>query len=200
MEPCFSTYEVKGGDGMEDAEIVALYWERDESAIRETDTKYGPFCRRIALNLLGVREDAEECVSDTYLAAWNAMPTQRPTLLRSWLGRAVRNLSVDRWRKNHAQKRYDGMEVLLSELDECVPSGAAAERAAEAREIGAAIERWLRTLSEEDRALFLRRYWNGDRLDALAKERGIVQNTLAQRMRRLRLSLKGSLEKEGIEL
>ena len=185
---------------MEDHEIVALYWDRDESAVRETDRKYGGFCFRIALNLLGIREDAEECVSDTYLAAWNAMPAQRPALLRSWLGRAVRNLSVDRWRKNHAQKRYDGMELLLSELDECVPSRVTAERAAEVQEISGAIDRWLRTLPEEDRTLFLRRYWNGDRLDELARERGIPQNTLAQQMRRLRLSLKDLLEKEGIDL
>ncbi len=185
---------------MEDHEIVALYWERDESAIRETDRKYGGFCQKIALNLLGIREDAEECVSDTYLAAWNAMPVQRPALLRSWLGRVVRNLSVDRWRKSRAQKRYAGMELLLSELDECVPSPMTVERAAEAREIGDAIDRWLRTLKEEDRDLFLRRYWNGDRLDELARERGMSQNTLAQRMRRLRLSLKDVLEKEGVDL
>ena len=185
---------------MEDTEIVALYWKRDESAIRETERKYGGFCFRVAMNLLGIREDAEECVSDTYLAAWHSMPTQRPALLRSWLGRVVRNLSVDRWRRDHAEKRYNGMELLLSELEECVPSGKSPEQATELRALSAAIDRWLYTLSPEDRTLFLRRYWNGDRLDALAKERGTAANTLAQRMRRLRLSLRESLEKEGVEL
>ena len=92
----------EGGVLMEDSQIVALYWQRDEAALRETDARYGTFCRAVALNLLGIRQDAEECVNDTYLAAWNAMPTQRPRALRAWLGRVVRNIAVDRWRRAHA--------------------------------------------------------------------------------------------------
>ncbi len=107
---------------MEDPQIVELYWQRDETAIAETDAEYGGFCRRIAQNLLGIREDAEECVNDVYGEAWSSMPTERPEKLRAWLGRVVRNISIDRWRQNHAQKRYAGMESLLSELDECVPA------------------------------------------------------------------------------
>ncbi len=186
---------------MEDREIVALYWRRDERAITETDRKYGGLCRAIAMNLLGVREDAEECVNDTWLQAWNSMPEQRPERLRAWLGRVVRNLSISRWRAAHRQKRYAGIELLLSELDECVPDPSAGpENAAEAKEIGLAVDRWLRSLDEEDRRLFLRRYWYGDALNRLAEASGEDAARLAQRMFRLRKKLKAALEKEGIGL
>lgn len=182
---------------MEDREIVALYWQRSERAVAETDAKYGAFCRAVALDLLSVREDAEECVNDAYQAAWESMPEEKPDKLRAWLGRVVRNLSVDRWRKNHRQKRYAGLETLLSELDDCVPSAEDVERTVEAAELGRAIDAWLRTLPEDDARLFLRRYWNGTPLQTLAKERGVAPNKLAQKMYRLRLGLKAALEKEG---
>ena len=185
---------------MEDREIVALYWRRDERAITETDRKYGGLCRAIAMNLLGVREDAEECVNDTWLQAWNSMPEQRPERLRAWLGRVVRNLSISRWRAAHRQKRYAGIELLLSELDECVPSPDDTQRTVELNELGTLIDGWLRTLSEEDRTLFLRRYWNGEQLAALAAERNTAPGSLAQRMHRLRAGLKTKLEQEGIVL
>ena len=185
---------------MEDREIVALYWRRDERAITETDRKYGGLCRAIAMNLLSVREDAEECVNDTWLQAWNSMPEQRPERLRAWLGRVVRNLSISRWRAAHRQKRYAGIELLLSELDECVPSPDDTQRTVELNELSTLIDGWLRTLSEEDRTLFLRRYWNGEQLAALAAERNIAPGSLAQRMHRLRAGLKTKLEQEGIVL
>lgn len=185
---------------MEDHEIVALYWRRSERAVAETDAKYGAFCHTVALGLLSVREDAEECVNDAYQAAWESMPEERPDYLRAWLGRVVRNLSVDHWRKNHRQKRYAGIETLLSELDDCVPSAEDVERTVEAAELGRAIDAWLRTLGEDDAALFLRRYWNGMPLQTLAKERGVAPNKLAQKMYRLRLELKDALEKEGYSL
>lgn len=185
---------------MEDREIVALYWARDERALSETDAKYGAFCRAVALDLLSVREDAEECVNDAYHAAWRSMPEERPDKLRAWLGRVVRNLSVDRWRRNRRQKRYAGMETLLSELDDCVPSAENVERTVEAAELGRAIDTWLRTLRADDATLFLRRYWNGTPLQTLAEERGVAPNKLAQRMYRLRLGLKDALEKEGYAL
>lgn len=107
---------------MEDAAIVALYWNRDEAAIAETQRKYGSYCQAIAQNILSSREDAEECVSDAWNAAWNAMPPQRPGSLSAFLGRIVRNLSISRWRRDRAQKRYAGLEVLLSELEDCLPA------------------------------------------------------------------------------
>ena len=184
---------------MEDAEIVQLYWDRDEEAVAQTAAKYGAYCRRVAMNLLGVREDAEECVSDAYLAAWNAMPPEKPASLRAWLGRVVRNLSVDRLRRRQAEKRYAGLELLLSELEDSVPDRAA-QRRAEGAELSAAISAWLRSLVPADRRLFLRRYWEGEPLKVLASEAGVAPGTLAKRMYRLRLGLKAALEGEGYYL
>ena len=179
---------------MDDQAIIALYFARSEDAIGETDRKYGPFCRRIALNLLTLREDAEECVSDVYHAAWNAMPPERPGSLRAFLGALTRNLAVARWRAEHAQKRFSGGDALLSELEECVPSPADTEAEAERRLLTEAITAWLRRQKPEDRALFLRRYWYGDGVKALARECGFSENRMAQRLRRLRESLRQALE------
>ena len=182
---------------MEDRKIVALYWARDEQAIAETDGKYGPFCRALARNLLGSPEDAEECVSDTWLEAWNSMPEEKPDLLRPWLGRVVRLNAIDRWRASHRQKRFG----VVLELETCVPASSDdPQRALEASELGQLVERWLGGLSREERRLFLRRYWNGEALKTLAAEEGMNPALLAQRMRRLRLKLKEFLEKEGITL
>ena len=185
---------------MEDLQIVELYWQRNQQAVAETERKYGSFCYGIAKNILSVREDAEECVNDTYHRAWNAIPPQRPVYLRAWLGRIVRNLAVDRWERNRAQKRYAGMTELLSELEECIPSPQTVEQAVEEKELAAHISVWLRTLAPEDRTLFIRRYWEGAELQSLAKEQGISPGKLAQRMYRLRAGLRSALEREGVSL
>lgn len=185
---------------MEDRQIVALYWARNEQAVAETNGKYGSFCRTVAYNLLGSREDAEEIVNDTWQEAWTSMPKEKPDRLRAWLGRVVRNLSVDRWRRDHRQKRFAGIETLFSELEDCVPARETVEESVEAAELGRVISAWLAALPEDDAALFVRRYWNGDALNALAKERGVAAAKLAQKMYRLRLSLKATLEQEGIVL
>ena len=182
---------------MEDAAIVALYWERDEAAIAETDKKYGPYCRAIALNILSVREDAEECVSDSYYRAWSTMPPQRPDRLPPFLGRIVRNLSISRWRREHARKRYAGLESLLSGLEECLPGPAEVEEAIEGRELTRRIEAWLEGLGRDDRAVFLRRYWYGQEVRALARDWGVGPNQMAKRLQRLRKSLRQSLEQGG---
>ena len=161
---------------MEDTVIIALYWERNERAIEETREKYGGYCYGIAMNLLHSPEDAEETVSDTWHAAWNAIPPEKPSSLRAWLGRVVRNLSLSRWNR----------EPVESALEE--------------KELAAALDAWLGKLSREDRRLFLRRYWYGTPLQQLAKERGLSPARLAQKMLRLRRSLKTALEKEGISL
>ena len=107
---------------MNDMEIIEMYFRRDENAIRQTEIKYGVFCRSLAYNILQIHEDAEECVNDTYLKAWNSIPPNEPVYFRGWLGRVVRNLSLDLWRKNHRKKRYAGIEEIFEELDECIPS------------------------------------------------------------------------------
>lgn len=185
---------------MEDSQIVELYWRRDEAAIGETERKYGALCRDVARNILGVDEDAEECVNDALHQAWNAIPPQRPDRLGAWLGKVTRNLALNLWSKNRAQKRYAGMTALLSELEDCVPAAGGVERELEEQELSAAIDGWLRELPQTDRVLFLRRYWYGVELQELAAERGVSPNRLAQKMFRLRQSLKSALEKEGFSL
>ena len=183
---------------MDDTAIVELYWSRDEQAIAETDRKYGPYCRAIAQNILSNREDAEECVSDTWHNAWNAMPPQRPGSLPPFLGRIVRNLSISRWRREHAQKRYDGLQGLLSGLEECLPDPRGVEDVLEGRELTRRIEAWLERLDRDDRAVFLRRYWYGQEVQALARDWGMGPNQMAKRLQRLRRALKQELEQEGI--
>ncbi len=185
---------------MEDSQIIDMYWQRDESAITETDLKYGSFCHSVALNILSINEDTEECINDTYHRAWNSMPPQRPVNLKAWLGKVVRNIAINLWNKNHAQKRYSGMELLLSELEDCIPAVGTVESEIEDAELGRIISAWLRTLSREDRTLFVRRYWNGEALNDLSKEWNIASGRLAQKMYRLRLSLKSSLNKDGVYL
>lgn len=182
---------------MDDLAIIALYHRRDEQAIAETDKKYGALCRSIALRLLGLREDMEECVNDTWLAAWNRMPPDRPEALGAFLGRLTRNLSISRWRRDHAQKRYQGIEILLSELEDCVPAPATVEEMIERQQLALSISAWLDGLEQTNRQLFIRRYWYGDEVKALAAERGEGANALSQRLRRLRKDLRTFLESEG---
>lgn len=182
---------------MDDLAIVDLYHRRNEQAIVESDKKYGALCRSIALRLLGLREDMEECVNDTWLAAWNRMPPDRPEALGAFLGRLTRNLSISRWRRDHAQKRYRGIEILLSELEDCVPTPSTVEAVWEREQLARSISAWLDGLEQTNRQLFIRRYWYGDGVKTLAAERGEGANALSQRLRRLRKELRTFLESEG---
>lgn len=185
---------------MEDMEIIGLYFKRDEKAITETAAKYGTFCHNIALNILSINEDAEECVNDTYLQTWNSIPPQKPDRLGAWLGRVVRNIAYNLWKKNHRQKRYAGMEEILDELEDCIPSPVTVEHKIEEQELTEIINTWLASLSEKDCILFMRRYWNGDEVNVLAKKAGTSPAVMAKRMYRLRKDLKSALEKEGYTL
>ena len=185
---------------MEDLAIIELYHRREEQAIAESDKKYGGMCRSIALRLLGLREDAEECVNDTWLSAWNKMPPERPSFLGAFFGRITRNLSVSRWRRDHAQKRYDGMEIMLSELEDCVPSPDAPEQEIERQQLAELISAWLDGLEQEEQWLFIRRYWYGDLVKDLAAETEEKANSCAQRLRRLRGELRGFLESKSVEV
>lgn len=185
---------------MEDHEIINLYWKRDETSIRETSEKYGRFCHSLAINILTAPEDAEECVSDAYHKAWNTIPTERPKAFRAWLGRIVRNLSINRWQHNRAQKRYAGIDMLLSELSDCIPDVETTEEILEAQALSEYINEWLDTLTEMERLLFIRRYWNGEQLKQLACVVGSTQNILAGRLFRLRNRLKSYLTEKGVEI
>lgn len=184
---------------MTDEQILQLYFDRDQTAIAETDRKYGSYCYSIAANLLG-REDSEECVNDTYHAAWTHIPPEIPQSLKAFLGRIVRNLSISRFRRTHARKRSSGTDVLLSELEDCLPDTHTVEAEADSRELSRLISSWLASLSGDDRALFVLRYWHGTAVQELAKQCGCTPNALSLRIRRLRKSLKHYLEAKGVDL
>lgn len=185
---------------MEDQQIIELYFRRDESALVETAKKYGTFCLRIAMNVLTVREDAEECVNDTYHTAWNQIPPTRPDSFKAFLGRIVRNFSISKYRALHAKKRFNGLEVMLSELNDCVPAAEDVEQEIEAKELSEYINTWLEGLPAEDRVLFVRRYWYGDEVRELAKRCSVSGTQMTQRMLRLRRKLKAYLEEKGVVL
>ena len=184
---------------MEDPAILALYEKRDEGAVDETARKYGAYCRRIAESLLDP-EDAEECLNDAWLAAWQRIPPEQPRSLQIWLGKVTRNLSISRWRALHARKRDAGTPLLLSELEDCIPGGTSPEASLEAAELTELLNRWLRSLPPEDRAIFLRRYWQGEPLNRIAEALDCKPARLAQRMLTLRRALRTVLEKEGVLL
>ena len=183
---------------MEDHRIVDLYWSRNPEAIRRTGEKYGHYCRSIAQNILPDRRDAEECVNDTWLNAWNAMPENRPGLLAPFLGKITRNLAFTRWRAARTEKRGGGeLPLLLEELAECVPS-AGAFQAVEAAELAEAVNCFLRTLPERECNVFLRRCWFTEPVGNIAKRYGMREATVRTSLFRTREKLRIYLEKEGL--
>lgn len=183
---------------MDDKEILALYWARSEQAIEETGRKYGVTVRRVARNILGDERDAEECVNDTWLAAWNSIPPQRPDPLLTWLCRVARNGALARRRDSRAKKRDASFDVALEELEDCLAVPAQPERDYDARELSAAVNRFLAGLSYVDRCAFLRRYWFGDELSRIANRLEMQPHRLSVRLSRIRKNLKNYLEKEGL--
>ena len=182
---------------MEDKTIIDLYFRRSERAISETAAKYGAYCGVIAANILPSAEDREECLNDAWLAAWNDIPPSRPDCLKAYLGRLVRNLAITRWRYAHAGKRDGGLELLLSELEDCIPDRTDPETRLEQAELSRILRDWLDCLEPEERRLFVRRYWYGIPVRTLAEEAGIAQNSMTKRLLRLRKKLKTRLEEEG---
>lgn len=185
---------------MTDQEIVALYWQRSEEAVRQSQARYGSYCLAVAGRILASRQDAEECVNDTWLAAWNAMPTQRPALLRPFLARITRNLACDRSDYNRAQKRSPELTVVLEELADCVSGRETVESEYEARRLREAIDSFLRSQSDADCALFLRRYWFAEPIAQLCLRCGMGESAVKSRLFRLRKKLRTFLEQEGIEV
>lgn len=183
---------------MEDQQIIELYFQRDEVALSETADKYGAFCLRIAGNVLHAAEDAEECVNDTYHMAWKQIPPVVPESLKAFLGKIVRNLAISRYRALHAKKRFNELEVMLSELEECVPAVADVEQEVEAKELTEYINSWLAGLKTEERVLFVRRYWYGDEVKKLAEQGNVSAVKVTQQLLRLRKRLKVFLEEKGV--
>lgn len=183
---------------MEDKEILDLYWARSEQAILETGRKYGAPVRRVALNILRDEQDAEECVNDTWLGAWNSIPPKRPDPLLTYLCKIARNAALSRRRASLAQKRNSSFDVALDELEGCLAAPGSPERDYDARELAAAVNGFLATLSHEDRYAFLRRYWYGDGVSQIAEQMGCQGHRLSVRLSRVRKNLKNYLEKEGL--
>ena len=185
---------------MDDKAIVDLYWARNEAAITETANKYERYLMKIAWNILADREDSEESVNDTYLHAWNAMPPQRPSILRAFLGRITRNLALNRYERDHAEKRGKGeTAAVLDELSECVP-----DRAAEIREEGMllreVLDRFLEGMKPEERKLFVGRYWYLRPVKELAEAYGFSESKVKMTLLRSREKLKQALLQEGIAI
>ena len=181
---------------MEDQKIIKLLWQRAESAIAALSAKFGKRLMSIAMNILGVRQDAEETVNDTYLAVWNTVPPRQPDPLAGYVYTTGRNISLDRLKYNTAEKRDSRYDVSIDELANCIPAPAL-EESVEARELGLAINRFLETVSAHNRALFLRRYWFGDSVQEIANDLGLRENAASVRLGRLRMQLREHLMKEG---
>ena len=183
---------------MDDKSIVALFWERSEQAIVETDRKYGDYCYSIAYHALANNEDAEESVNDTYMAAWNQLPPHRPSVLATFLGKITRHISIDRWRKQSAQKR-GGKEMIfaLDELGECMDENTL-EATVSQRELTRILNDFLTGLPETERNVFLSRYWYMDSIDTIVKITGFSQSKVTSMLHRTRKKLAASLQKEGL--
>ena len=191
-----TTHEVL--DRLDDKQIIDLYFARSESAISETANKYGNYCYSIAYNILTNNEDAEESVSDTYMAAWNNMPPRRPSILATFLGKITRHLSIDRWRSRNAYKRGGGEIVLaLEELEDCVSDGQTVEKLYERKELAVLFNRLLAELPEMERNVFLCRYWYLDPIADIAEYFSYSESKVKSMLHRTRGKLRKALQKEG---
>lgn len=186
---------------MQDEQIVSLYWQRDEAAIRETEQKYGKYLFKIACGILSDPEDSRESVNDTYLKAWNAMPPHKPQVLATFLGKITRQRSIDLFRKRNRSKRQSSEYALsLSELEECVSGGDTTEQNVDLSLLAEAIHTYLRTLSSEARSAFIGRYYYMDSIREVAAYSGMSESKLKSMLHRIRLGLKTYLEQEGFPL
>ena len=186
---------------MEDKDIVELYWERDQRAISATSEKYGCYCKSIAVSILGNSEDAEECVNDTYLNSWNSIPPHKPSMLSTFLGKIVRNLSFNKYRRIHSQKRggHD-MPLILDELSEIVSGSETVEDELIKSELVKEINSFITSLSEDKRYIFIRRYWYSDSIGDIAENCGKTVNSISVELNRIRSRLRSYLTERGYDI
>ncbi len=183
---------------MTDEQIIALYWQRDERAIRESQKKYGAYCHGVAQNILHSTQDAEECLNDTWLRAWDAIPPQRPARLRMFFAAITRNLAFDRFKARSAQKRGGGeLTLILDELEQCVDGRFDPETEAAAAELEQSIGSFLRALPARERGVFIRRYFFAESAAQIAKRFGLSAGHTAVLLSRTRKTLRAHLQKEG---
>ena len=183
---------------MTDNQIVALFWERSETAIQETANVYGRYFHSIAYGILGSDEDAEEIVNDTYMKAWNNIPPQRPVHLKAFLARITRQLSLNRLEQNVAQKRGAGQyHLVLEELEECISDGGEGEAMPESVALEQSLNQFLRSLPADARRMFIRRYWHMQPVLQIAKELSVSESRVKVTLMRTRQKLKKYLISEG---
>ena len=178
---------------MEDKNIVSLYVARDQTAIAESDKKYGAFCHSISMNIVHNRQDAEECVNDTWLGAWNSIPPHLPASLRTYLAKLTRRISVNKWKANRRAKRNPDLIVAFSELEDCIPAPDDTNEGV----LCALIDEFLATEEQIDRLLFVGRYWYNRSVSDMAAYYGMTANAISQRLKRARQRLREFLRKEG---
>ena len=183
---------------VDDKLIVNLYLQRDERAISETEKKYGKIVYNIANGVLNVHEDSEECVNDTYKAAWDTIPPNNPQMLGAYLGRIARNLAINRYNFNSAEKRNKSLEITFSELEDFLPSPDFAEDLTRAMDFKRALNQFLRALPEKKRNIFIQRYWYFCAVEDIARCFDMSESSVKTCLLRLREKLKKYLEREGI--
>ena len=178
---------------MKDHDIVALYWARDERAIAESQLQYGGYCHSISIQILRDPSDAEECVNDTWVAAWRSMPPQKPSVLRTYLGKLTRNISINRLKANRREKRNPELLVALEELSECIP----VPEDTTDTQLCAYLNEFLELTPPLDRQLFMGRYWYGRTVREMALGYGLTPNAVSQRLKRTRQALRAYLQERG---
>ena len=183
---------------MEDQEIVALFWQRNESAIEETSKKYGTYCYGIAYRILKNHEDSEESVNDTYIDAWQSMPPHKPALLSAFLGKITRRIAIDKWRVSRAEKRGCGeTSFVLDELEECITSENDVDTEIAKRQLAQTVNAFMKTLSESERKVFVCRYFYMDSLESICRKFGFSEGKVKSMLFRTREKLRVYLQKEG---
>ncbi|MBQ8345846.1 MAG: sigma-70 family RNA polymerase sigma factor [Clostridia bacterium] len=185
---------------MDDKRIVSLFWDRSESAISETQRKYGAYCHTVAYRILESHEDSEECVNDTFLKAWNAIPPHKPEKLSAFLGKITRNLALDRYEKKWAQKRGGQVELALEELAECLPSPDSTAPMSEELILKEAINAFLASLPQTTRIIFMRRYWYLCSVREIAESFSMTESNVKVLLMRTRNKMKIYLEQKGVQL
>ena len=184
---------------LDDSELIERYFSRDESAIYETSVKYGGLCFKISNNILNSREDAEECVNETYLRIWNSIPPERPENFRGFISAAVRNLSLDRFRFLSRKKRSAELEISLSELENVLPDESVSEKYSE-NGLSDILEEFLDTLSKDSRVIFLKRYWYFDSISEISAECGFSVSKIKKELTRARAKLRAFLSERGVRI
>lgn len=182
---------------MEDKNIIQLFWSRSEQGLEELHRKYGNFLYRVAMNILANREDSEECVNDTYLKTWDSIPPASPDNLKAYTGKITRNIALNRVKFNSTEKRGKNVTLMLSELEDCIPSSDSVLDEYYATELATIINTYVNSLDEINQCIFVRRYWMGDPTTAIAKLTGLPENTINWKLFDMRKRLKQAIESAG---